>query len=104
MGLFPFGCTVGSMSNSSTEPTNAYGMGLTRDVWHSAWCWRPNWPGGTYHNTRPSLSSVVSIVPSRPPTSTSCSGTARHSVGAVDLGCIHGTHGERRPTLERGPP
>ena len=26
MGLFPFASTVGSMSNSSTEPTNARGM------------------------------------------------------------------------------
>ncbi len=73
MGLFPFASTIGSISNSSTEPTNARGMRVT-------------------------------IVHSRPLPSASCFGTARRSGGAVVRGWIHGTRGERGPTVERSPP
>ena len=58
MGLFPFASTVGSMSNSTTEPVPTRHVRDPRDAWHSAWCWHPNGQASSHHTARTPLSTV----------------------------------------------
>jgi hypothetical protein len=101
MGLFPFASTVGSMSNWSTDLANAHTKRNPRDAWHSARCWRPNGPDRTRHRLRsPSSSDLYS----HPSDSASCSGAAPRPAGHSRPRYIRRAGGERRPTVERGPP